>query len=81
MANEIYRQVEYGHIEVKLREMIEEKGITRNKLRDLTGIKYDVINRYYKAESIEKLDLDVFSRICFVLDCNISDLLVYKKPE
>ncbi|MEI3162608.1 MAG: helix-turn-helix transcriptional regulator [Lachnospirales bacterium] len=70
---------EYGHIKVKLAELLDERGITRNKLSTLTGTKYDIINRYYKAENINMVDIDLFAKICCVLNCNISDLLEYEK--
>ena len=43
-----YQTQEYGHIRVKLAEVLDSRGITRNKLRTLTGTKYEVIDRYYK---------------------------------
>ncbi len=70
---------EYGHIKVKLAELLDKRGITRNKLSTLTGTKYDIINRYYKAENINMVDIDLFAKICCVLNCNISDLLEYEK--
>ena len=76
-----YKTQEYGNIKVKLAEMLEAKGITRNRLRTLTGIKYEVIDRYYKAANIEMVDLDFVSKVCFVLDCEIEDLLEYQRPK
>ncbi len=79
MKNELNSLViikEYGFVKVKLAEILDERGITRNKLSTLIGVKYDVINRYYKAENITMVDIDLFARICYVLDCNITDLLV-----
>ena len=76
-----YHTAEYGFIRVKLAEIMDRKGITRNRLRTLTGTKYDVIDRYYKAVRVEMVDLDFFSKVCYVLDCSISDLLEYQKPE
>lgn len=68
---------DYGHIRVKLAELLQEKGITRNKLSTLIGVNYDVINRYYKANNITMVDIDLFARICYVLKCDITDLLEY----
>lgn len=76
-----YQTQEYGHIKVKLAEMLDNRGITRNKLRTLTGSKYEVIDRYYKGISIAMADLDFLARVCFVLDCEVSDLLEYQRPE
>lgn len=54
---------------------MDEKGITRNKMRSLTGVKYEVVDRYYKAENVERVDLDFLAKACFVLSCTVSDLL------
>jgi len=75
-----YHTDEYGCVKVKLSEVLRNKGITRNKLSVLTGIKYDVINRYYKADKIEMVDLDFIAKVCFVLDCTVPDLLEYYAP-
>lgn len=69
----------YGHIKVKLAELLNKRGITRNKLCTLTGTKYDVIDRYYKSQNITMVDIDLFAKICCVLDCDITDLLEYVK--
>jgi len=72
---------EYGRIRVKLAEVMDARGITRNRLRTLTGIKYDVITRYYKGENIVMADLDLLARICYVLDCGIEDILEYESAQ
>jgi len=77
--NGIIVQKNYGKVIVKLSEILDRKNITRNKLRTLTGIKYEVIDRYYKAKNIEMVDLDFVAKVCYVLDCKIDDLLEYQK--
>ena len=76
-----YQTAEYGMVIVKLADMLRERGITRNRLHILTGVKYDVIDRYYQGKNIERVDLDFLAKVCFVLDCDISDLLEYRLPE
>lgn len=76
-----YQTSEYGYVRVKLADVLEARGITRNRLRTLTGIKYEVIDRYYKAENVELIDLDFLAKVCFVLDCKVEDLLEYNKPD
>ena len=76
--NSLMNIKEYGKIKIKLSTVMDAKGITRNKMRTLTGVKYEVIDRYYKAENVERLDLDFFAKACFVLNCSISDLLEYE---
>ena len=72
---------DYGKVNVKLKEVLESRGITRNRLKELTGVKYDVIDRYYKNENISLVDIDAFSKFCFVLDCGMGDLLEYVLSE
>ena len=76
-----YQTEEYGSVKVKLAELMDSRGITRNRLRTLTGVKYDVIDRYYKGSNVALADLDFLAKVCYVLDCEISDLLEYQPPQ
>lgn len=74
-----YQMEEYGHVRVKLAEVMDSRGITRNRLSKLTGTKYDVVTRYYKGDNVQMADLDFIARVCYVLDCRIEDLLEYQR--
>lgn len=76
-----YEMREYGLVKVKLAELLEKRGITRNHLRTLTGVKYDVIDRYYKADGVQLVDLDFVAKVCFTLNCSVEDLLEYRPPK
>ena len=73
-------QVDYGKIKLKLADFLDSRGITRNRLSTLTGVKYEVIDRYYK-DKVERVDLDFLAKVCYVLGCQIGDLLEYQLPE
>lgn len=75
-----YQIDEYGSVRVKLAEVLDSRGITRNRLKTLTGVKYEVIDRYYQNH-IERVDLDFIAKVCYVLNCKIEDLLEYECPE
>ena len=75
-----YQTEEYGHINVKLAEIMDRRGITRNRLRTLTGTKYEVIDRYYKGVNMEMVDLNFLAKVCYVLGCEVNDLLEYQHP-
>lgn len=75
-----YRIGEYGCVRVKLAEILDSRGITRNHLRTLTGVKYSVIDRYYKSDSVERVDLDFIAKVCYALNCKVEDLLEYEEP-
>ena len=76
-----YHVTEYGRVRVKLAELLESRGITRNRLHTLTGVKYEVIDRYFKAERVEMADLDFLAKVCYTLGCKIEDILEYEEPE
>ena len=75
-----YRIDEYGSVKVKLAEVLNSRGITRNRLRTLTGVKYEVIDRYYQNH-VERVDLDFIAKVCYVLICKVEDLLEYSSPD
>lgn len=77
-VNSIIDIKQYGKIKIKLSKLMDEKGITRNKMRSLTGVKYEVVDRYYKADNVERVDLDFLAKICYVLNCTVGDLLEYQ---
>lgn len=66
----------YGRVNLKLAALMDERGMTRNKLARLVNTRYEVVDKWYKGH-VEKLDLDVLARVCFVLGCNVQDLLEY----
>ncbi|MCL2342282.1 MAG: helix-turn-helix transcriptional regulator [Firmicutes bacterium] len=79
--NAIYSIVEmreYGRVSIHVREVMERKGITRNKLSVLTGTRFEVIDRFYKGK-VERIDADVLARICFALGCQAGDIVKYEK--
>lgn len=78
MDNTIYTMKDYGHIKITLKECLEKKNISRNKLCSMIATNYDLVNRYYNNKVI-RVDLDIIARMCFALNCNINDILKYEK--
>lgn len=68
---------EYGKIEIKLGEIMEQRGMRRGALSRLTGVRFEVIDKWAKGK-VERMDLDVLARVCYVLDCKVTDILEYR---
>lgn len=69
---------EYGKINLKLKELMDKDKIKRGSLARATNTRFEVIDKWYNND-LEKLDLDILARICYVLECDISDILIYEK--
>jgi putative transcriptional regulator len=67
---------DYGKITVHIKEIMDSKGITRNYLAKASNTRFEVINKWYNGQ-VEKMDLDILARICYVLDCSPADIIKY----
>ena len=76
----IMEDIKYGYIKIKLAELIEEKGISKNKLSHRAEMQRTQINQYCN-NTVSRLDTAVLARICTALDCRIEDLLEFVPYE
>ncbi|MBE6933025.1 MAG: helix-turn-helix transcriptional regulator [Ruminococcaceae bacterium] len=65
-------------IRLTLDKALEYAGMTRYELAKRTGIQYQIIDNYYKNK-VKRYDSYVLERICDALDCQIADIIDYKK--
>lgn len=72
----VFQINDYGHIHLKLSEMLEASGLSRNALARNAHTRFEVIDRWCENH-VEKLDLDILARICYVLECRVDDLIEY----
>jgi len=64
-------------IEVRLKELLEERGRSRYWLAKESGIHYDTLSRIEQAESSNRIELRVLDEICRALQCQPGDILVW----
>ncbi|MGI6175196.1 MAG: helix-turn-helix domain-containing protein [Christensenellales bacterium] len=79
-VNSIMTIKDYGRIVYRFADVMDKKGITRNKLASLTGVRFEVADRLYKG-IVERMDMDVLARVCYVLDCQVGDVIQYDKSS
>ena len=77
-GNSIFEIKDYGKISFHIKKIMDEKNLTRSALARLADVRFEVADKWYNG-NIERMDVDVLTRICFVLDCDISDLMTYSK--
>ncbi len=69
-----------GMVRIKLLDMIQMRGISKNKLSQRAEMQRTQLNNYCN-NTIARLDVDVLGRLCTVLECEIGDILEFIPPE
>ena len=72
------KDVDYGYVRLKLKDVMEEQKISINKLACRAEMQRTQLKSYMKNE-IQRVDLAVMARLFYVLDCKLSDLIEYVK--
>ena len=67
-------------IKIHLAEILEEKNISLNQLSFRTEMQRTQL-RNYRDNKIQRLDIDILKRLCYVLECSLTDLIEYIPPE
>lgn len=75
-TNSVIEYKNYGKVVLHLDTIMDAKGINRNTISKLTNVRFEVIDKWYSG-SVERMDLDILAKLCFVLNCQVNDLLEY----
>ncbi len=67
---------DYGHLEIRLAELIKEKGMNRNQVSIRAAMNWKQVDNYCNND-ITRLDTFVLCKLCTVLECEIQDLLTF----
>ena len=66
----------YGAVSIHLKELMDARNITRYRLAKLAGTRFEVVEKWYSG-SVERIDSDVLARFCYILNCDVSDIIKY----
>ena len=72
------KDIDYGYVRLKLMDIMQEQNISINKLACRAEMQRTQLKAYMKNE-VQRVDLPILARLCYVLDCDITDLLEYQK--
>ena len=67
-------------IKIHLKEILEERDISLNQLSFRAEMQRTQL-RNYRDNKIQRLDIDILNRLCYVLECDLNDLIEYIPPE
>lgn len=71
---------EYGKVYMNLEERIIQKGISKTQLSYRSKISHTQINRFCKGDAV-RIDFNTIARLCYALDCKVSELIIYEPPK
>lgn len=74
------KDIEYGKINLKLDEIMKKQNISVNKLAFRSEMQRTQL-KAYRDNDVQRVDLAVLARLCYALDCDLSDLLEYVPPQ
>ena len=61
-------------IRVRLRELLEKRGMAQTQLQARSGLGYSTINALYH-EKTERIEFATLDKLCEVLACGVGDIL------
>ena len=73
-------KIEKGYYYFKLGYVLEKRHISINKLMRDTETDFKVIKRLITGELL-RIDIIVLARLCNYLDCEMTDIIDYKKED
>ena len=71
---------DYGHFDIVLADFFFFFSVSKNQLSEKANLQRTQLNSYCK-NNIKRPDLDVLARICYALDCEVSDIIRYVHPN
>ena len=69
-----------GQIIIHLKDILEDRQVSLNQLSFRTEMQRTQL-RNYRDNKIQRLDIDILKRLCYVLDCDLHELIEYIPPK
>ena len=64
----------------ELEDILKERDISLNQLSFRAEMQRTQL-RNYRDNKVQRLDIDILLRLCYVLECDLTDLIEYIPPE
>lgn len=74
------KDIDYGYINIRLAEIMKNQDISINKLACRAEMQRTQLKAYMNNE-VQRVDLMILARLCYTLECNITDLLEYRQMD
>lgn len=72
--------MDYGNIHLRINEILEEKRISKNRICKDLDIPRTNFNKYCR-DGVTRLDTGLICKLCYYLEIEVGDLIIYNKPS
>lgn len=72
--------MDYGMLHLRINELLQEKGLSKNKVCKDLDIPRTNFNRYCR-DNFQRLDAGLICKLCGYLGVSAGELIEYKKPS
>ena len=72
--------MEYGTLHFRLEDILASRNISKNKICKELDIPRTNLNRYCRND-FQRIDAALVCKLCWYLDVEIGELIVYQKEE
>ena len=69
----------YGSLHLRINEILHQKGISKNQICKDLDIPRTNFNRYCR-DDMARLDTGMLCKLCYYLNIELGDLIVYTRP-
>ena len=72
--------MDYGTLSLRIDDILREKGISKNQICKDLDIPRTNFNRYCRDE-FQRLDAGLICKLCWYLNVEVGELIVYRRPK
>ena len=74
------KYIDYGYVKINLQIIMKEQNISINKLAFRAEMQRTQLKSYIKND-VQRLDISVLAKLCYALECSLSELIEYIPPD
>lgn len=73
-------EINYGQLHLRINEILNEKGISKNQICKDLDIPRTNFNKYCR-DAVTRLDTNFLCKLCWYLDVEMGELIAYNRPS
>lgn len=71
---------DFGAVTLRIEEILREKGISKNQICKDLDLPRGNFNRYCR-NNFQRIDAALLCKLCWYLEVDLGELLVYQRPQ